>query len=256
MAGQGSGQRSNLTVNHGSYYIDTTVDEDTQRVTGDDISVFQTGRTYYVFFVFAKPTTHQTYQMYVGADPNYAVTKKVSFVQGAIPGTAIEFMPGTWPDGFWTRDYNSSMGLLTVTIDMGFDSFKTNYDAARQNQCQPQSFCTWDNAAKQCGCNPNSGYYTQCIEKNPSGQQICSWAVKDVDCPAGGCYGFAVTLSDNFSTGSKPNLPPAPKLFTDDPNYNIDWNSGLKPPSMPFDTVDQALSGSQCNYSAASLVCQ
>ena len=29
---------------------------------------------------------------------------------------------------------------------------------------------------------------------------VCSWAVKDLECPDGGCFGFAVTLPATFAS--------------------------------------------------------
>src|SRR6202012_2063517 len=37
MMGQGTGQRSNMTLNHGSYYIDTTVSLDDQKVPNPNV---------------------------------------------------------------------------------------------------------------------------------------------------------------------------------------------------------------------------
>jgi cell migration-inducing and hyaluronan-binding protein len=73
MAGQGTWQRSSLTVNNGIYYIDSAVSQATQQKWGaGNYNVFQAGQTYYTFLLFAKPTTIQTYQIYVGANFNPA----------------------------------------------------------------------------------------------------------------------------------------------------------------------------------------
>ena len=93
MGGQSTYQRSTLTANHGTYFLDTNVSFDTQwqnkengtkehftdTIPCDDakvtpsapchqrsVNVFKGGQTYYMFFLFAKPETKQTYQIYVG----------------------------------------------------------------------------------------------------------------------------------------------------------------------------------------------
>ena len=81
MGGQSTYQRSTLTANHGTYFLDTSVSYDTQwqnkeqgrrqlhqhhslrqrQLTPSDpcsqrsVNVFQGGQTYYMFFLFAKP---------------------------------------------------------------------------------------------------------------------------------------------------------------------------------------------------------
>lgn len=56
--------RINLTVNHGQYYIATTDGAEAQKNAALK-NIFQAGQTYYVFLVYAKPTTEQSYQLYV-----------------------------------------------------------------------------------------------------------------------------------------------------------------------------------------------
>ena len=74
MAGQNMYQRHTLTLNGGTYYLDTSVPLDTQQTepftkkpgAARDVNVFEGGQTYYVFFLYTKPSTNQTYQIYVG----------------------------------------------------------------------------------------------------------------------------------------------------------------------------------------------
>ena len=62
MMGQSTGQRSTLTINHGSYYIDTTVPLPPQNSS----NLFLPGQPYYVYLLYATPATHQTYSIYIG----------------------------------------------------------------------------------------------------------------------------------------------------------------------------------------------
>jgi len=72
MSGANLYQRETLTVNHGIYYVDTAVKMGTQqkepysRPDTEDFNLFEAGQTYYMFFLYAKKETHQTYQIYVG----------------------------------------------------------------------------------------------------------------------------------------------------------------------------------------------
>ena len=102
MAGTGLGQRSVLTVNNGRYYIDMTQSENyqrqskelTPRIAGTSrfINLFERDKSYYVFFVFAKPTTHQMYQFYVGS----------GFDPGSIKGVRVN-ISGAPNSGSFTR---------------------------------------------------------------------------------------------------------------------------------------------------------
>ena len=77
--------------------------------------------------------------------------------------------------------------------------FQTNYDSERKNKCQPESFCKWTGAAANpCQCSItdiNDPLYNECHQPAAGLDAVCRWAVKDVDCPAGGCYGIGVTLA-------------------------------------------------------------
>jgi hypothetical protein len=45
----------------------------------------------------------------------------------------------------------------------------------------------------------------------PDADAVCAWAVKDVDCPDGGCFGFGVTMSSSFTYDV--DQRPAPTAF-------------------------------------------
>jgi hypothetical protein len=231
LMGQATYQRSSLTVNNGTYYIDTSPSASAQlKPAIVDLNVFKAGETYYTFLLFAKPTTKQTYDIYVGANddehfgPDNVLTQGSVFLTRVTLPSAYNFMDGgTWP---WDKPkYNATTGVLTVTMDMSkVANFQTNYNTTRMEHCQPISFCKWtgDVNTGSCGCNddeeaqklgypfPNS-VATECKATTANAKTICSWASTDVDCPAGGCYGFGVKLSNNFKTTDKPP-DPAPSL--------------------------------------------
>jgi hypothetical protein len=78
-------QRETMTVNHGLYYVDLTASAATQGkwppLPGmlPNKNIFVGGKTYDFFLLFAKPTTEQTYQMYVG--PGLNPTTDVSLIR-------------------------------------------------------------------------------------------------------------------------------------------------------------------------------
>ena len=218
MAGQDTSQRSTLTVNHGKYFIDTAVDRETQSKwvsppEGVGLNVFQKNEIYYLFDVFAKPTTRQTYQLYVGT--GFTKSSDVWATTASIEKRPIEFDKIDPPAG-WVFKYGAADGLpagvLEVTMDMGFPAFKTAYDASPQAHCKPASFCQWNVPGRpnKCSCSEqlkaaDPALYDECLKPYEKGKEseaehrICSvWAVKDVDCPNGKCYGFGVKLGSGF----------------------------------------------------------
>ncbi len=223
MMGQKISQRSTLTVNNGAYYIDTTVDEREQRKAGAlNVNVFQAGQTYYTFLLFAKSTTKQSYEMYVG--PNFNPDTDVKLARAKVKTAPLKISTSdSWPNDYWKREYNASTGVLKVTMNMALPDFALEYDAAKSAHCKPASFCALGSAT-DCGCSlsQSDSLYKDC-------QRVCAnWAVKDVDCPEGGCYGFAVTLSPGFRTGRRRGLPPTPAPFPDTKEWNTPFTRASK----------------------------
>lgn len=215
MAGQATAQRSSLTVNHGFYYVDTTQSPEQQTQIGaGNHSTFQAGATYYTMLLFAKPTTTQTYQYYVG--PGFNSATDVFAARADTSSAPVRFTPGdSWPATWPQPQYDPKTGLLTVTIDMGFSEFQDSYRAASQNKCAPVGFCGWSSVSNQCSSSlePTDTLYGE-------SQSVCSrWPVKDVDCPQGGCYAFGIKLPAGFTTGPKPALPPASQPFPSTPAW-------------------------------------
>lgn len=240
MASQADCQRSSLTVNNGTYYIDTAVSLATQNMwdfTPPGVNVFTAGNTYYTFLLFAKPTTVQTYQLYVGTGFNPADTSQLwvtrvdkgpsPFVfykdttDTMVPCSARK--PGT--NFGWCYNYDASGGFLSVTMDMGFSTFAKEYAEATEQQCQPESFCSWNSSSKSCGCSLKSNDlgYNEC-------QYACSnWATKAIDCPwdssdfptgpTGACYGFGFTLPGTFMAADQ--APPGATCLTEDLTWNV-----------------------------------
>ena len=164
------------------------------------------GNTYYTYFLFAKPTTKQTYQLYVGKDPDWNPDTNVKMVRVALPSFPYQFIEETtWPTT-WKRDtdgmgngYDPTTGIETITVDMnGYADFLTDFNLSKSNECAPASFC------KPVGESPNTTCTCQLSNTDPlfnDCQSVCTnWANKDVPCPDGKCFGFAVTLSDKFDT--------------------------------------------------------
>jgi hypothetical protein len=146
MMGGNLWQRSTLTANNGTFYIDTAAGPGKQAKSLFK-NIFEANRTYYVLFVYATPTTHQVYQMYLGTGLSADYAEKNVFLSRVFPGGShfnITDDVETWPAG-WSRTYDATTGILTVTIDMGFEQFKAEFEQAKHDFCLPASFCKLDN---------------------------------------------------------------------------------------------------------------
>src|SRR5208337_2807825 len=71
LMGQSEFQRSSLTTNNNTYYVDTSPSLSAQQTRYAAIThynAFQKDQTYYLFLLFAKSTTRQTYDIFVGTN--------------------------------------------------------------------------------------------------------------------------------------------------------------------------------------------
>ncbi len=142
--------RINLTANRGKYYISTT-DGTTQQSPTPLKNIFRKGDKYYVFLVYAKPSARQTYQIYVGAMANLDANapQNVEAVGANLATKALEFDSictkldsSLCENGFpknWERQYDSATGILTVTMNLS--DLGGQFDNAREDICQPHTFC-------------------------------------------------------------------------------------------------------------------
>ena len=263
MAGVNGWQRSVLTSNNGTYYIDTTVSKDTQLNSADltqpapnrVINVFGKGKTYYVFFLFAKNdgksnVTKQTYQIYVGPNFQETTVKGVKIVPNGLPLSASSIQP--WEGFPWTPRRVGADGILTVEVDFSkvptteIDPHTTSAGApVLKETCKPVSFCK-RNGDNTCGCDESKvGIMTTLI---PGFKKVCEttcnhWAVSDLDCPGDGCRGFSFTLPDGFDAQDQFRRP-APEEFPT-AKAGSPWSliQFEKTTTLPDQTAGQA-----CNY--------
>jgi hypothetical protein len=235
MMGQALGQRSTLTMNHGSYYVDTTLPVEVQ--TGGNPNVFAANQSYYVYVLYAKPSLHQTYSLYIGIGLSDAEALTTVVTGIVTPWTGITFTPGTFngsPDWIQSKTYNATTGILSVTMDLSAQT--SVFTASEAGFCQPTSYCSVHTDGT-CGCNPANG---QCTDNS-----VCSWGTKELDCPVAGCFGFSITMPASFQTATvaNPIPPPPPVLFT------ASGDSYFAPGNIQFYNVPESVSGSQCYYS-------
>ena len=231
MSGMDINQRGTLTANHGKYYIDTSVSEETQKsgyFTTERgaplINVFRGNQTYHVFFIYAKPTTQQTYQIYVGQEFNPETLRAVraKFVLEPLDKNEFNYFSDSRPSWLTIDSFDRQKGLLTVSINFNnmTEDMKKQLTPSPANLCRPSSFCEPNNNNDQCGCAMEASRYPLLLRNpdfNKKGKEcdrVCNtWAVKDLDCPKMGCLGFAFTLSDKFvadGSGQKVRLQPEP----------------------------------------------
>lgn len=215
MMGANLWQRSSLTADDGVYYIDTAPGLAAQ--AGSPFkNVFEADRTYYVFFVYAKPTTNQVYQLWVGPNQptNFADTNV--FLTRVLPNIShFEFRDpkAGWPST-WDRRYDPVSGILTVTVDMDFKAFRDEFKEAERDFCLPASFCELDD--KVCTCRKDGPDAELCKESNICGR----WAGKDIDWPDGGAYGFGIKFPSNFNADDANHRPPSSCIRRTDPSWN------------------------------------
>ncbi|MGB3365663.1 MAG: calcium-binding protein, partial [Thermodesulfobacteriota bacterium] len=245
MMGMNFFQRSNLTTNNGEYYIDTTVSKQDQKdglLLGPGqtptLNVFEGGETYYVLQIFAKESTKQKYLIYVGDgfDPEANVSAISSELRTSRP---LDVKSESWPSN-WTRKWymdDPNSGILEVEVD--FSEFSSEFATAKKDRCQPQSYCVWEGDVQTGSCECVDKSDKDCTDKlGDNNNTICSWAVRAVDCPQGGCRGFAFTLPSGFDAATITQAPPTPECFPSGENspWDIAWNP-----------VRDSLAGPGCN---------
>jgi hypothetical protein len=215
-------------------------------------NVFRKGGTYYVFLVFAKPTTKQTYDIYVGTGFDPAKKEQLWLTRVELPSSYEFKTPQPFPQDQVT--YNKSTGILSVTLDMSkFPKFASEYAKEKENQCQPKTFCQWIDSPgvgeDNCQCaqskfSPPTPNFQSAECTTTKG--IYGWATKDTDCPKGGCYGFGVKLTGNFQTSDNPPTP-APQ------NVACLTRPLMPPPLSPYDVSwTLTTNSSACNYSSTN----
>jgi len=242
MMGMGFSQRSMLTANNGTYYMDTTVSAATQKkglggpVPITSLNVFEPGASYYVFFVYPNELTKQKYQIYVGngisqAEFNANMSKYITPVRVDIRNDALKFVEGaTW------NGLKATINGGVVTVSTDFSEFKTDFDATAADYCRPKEFCQLVGGTCQTSLGPSDPLHD-------ISQQICAnIAGKDIDCPLfqfpgptgklPGCIGFKITLGNSTQFGPHDvNYKPFPCCFP-----KTHWDVALDPQNAEIAT--------------------
>lgn len=264
MAGTATSQRQTMTINNGLYYLDTTVSKTTQQNeilsngSTTALNVFTAGNKYYVFFLYAKPSTIQKYQIYVGK--SFKTTEHFEGVRVNIDTKNFSFNSvdnPTWA----TPDYDENTGILTVKVN--FSGVNELKPSPAQGLCQPHTFCCPSLDGQTCAEAKEASSANSCVgalkESDPlvlanpkmkdEADKICrTWAMKDLDCPAAGCFGFSFTLNgytaDSVYHRPDPISFPTSNADPKNPQGAPDWTTG-------FDNTKKApdnASGGQCYY--------
>jgi hypothetical protein len=244
MMGQNTWQRSGLTANHGSYYINTNVSKSQLPSTFASPNFFTGGQSYDLFFLYTKADTQQTYQMYVNKGTptvNYGyegLTLPFKFTKASTADAATHA---------WDSSYDSTTGLLKLTTDMSkiariyaLNAKVSDNVTLGQKYCQPATMCTWNSGFNFCQCNPNGPYESFCSQTKPARPTVCDWSVKDIDCPAQGCPAFQVTFPGGFVPDGTDHRP-APGLFSYANNASFTWD-------VDFNLSPSTVAGQQCTY--------
>ncbi len=263
MSGFGICQRQSMTVNNGRYFIDLTADFTTQEswptpVGGKRLkSVFQGGKTYDIFDIYAQADTSQTFEMYIG-------TKTAPTVKSArvnLSSVPLKITADTKnlcsPTGAACKSvYDAGTGILSVTLNMR--AYVTDaadpFMKAQIALCGPPGFCTYDTKHRACvGVTKSPTVPVVGRElSDPERTTTCGYAGKDADCPDGGCIGVQVTLPDTFTAANQvvqQDLPSKRSLCF--PNTAV-WN---KPPAAASPTLAGTCVGANAPMNKAGDFC-
>jgi len=283
LAGISMWQRSALTANHGTYYLDTTRSRESQRKTEAlgkpgvpqqvyveceyqtqtetankedllcqprSVNLFEGGQSYYVFQVFAQQDTSQTYQIYVGDGfdmQNGVKGIRVPLDSQHLKPIEVEF-PKESLNWQMIEGPDGNRNVLEVKFDFSKlpKSIKFDPRDPANELCKPASFCEGDGGSCKCKLTPEN---SPLLRFNPKLKQTCdnvcsTWALEDVDCPDGGCVGFRFTLPGGGGfVADDKNHRPLPKPFP-----TTEEGSPWK--TVGFSAADKSEAGI-CYYSAA-----
>jgi hypothetical protein len=218
------------------------------------VNSFVAGQTYYVYFVYAKGTTKQVYQIYVGDGFDPATAVEAIRIGIAVP--PFQRIGGIdWGATGWKRElvagFDGKKDVLQVTVDMAnfaaeLDPAHTEADGTLSNPtCKPVSFCSWNAASHACGCSlaANDPAVLASPTLKTSCESACkTWAVRDLDCPHEGCLGFAFTLPAGFQAADQNKRPPPQPFPTTDPAAG--FAAVFKSTAIPPDSG----AGGACHY--------
>ena len=273
MSGQNIYSRNTLTLNNATYFLDTAVPlamqsgDTTTKTAGErfnDITpcqikdqdhcqprsnnVFKVGETYYVFFLYVKPSTEQTYQIYVGPGFDTTTVKGVRIDIATAPVKTIgdPVSKPAWL-GEPTVDANN-----VLSVQVRFDKVDGLVPSAA-NLCEPKTFCKANGTACVSALSDTDPLVV--ADKNVDMQAeagvICgSAAVKDLDCPKDGCYGFSFALPKGFvaddTIASPQKHRPQPEEFPAAPmaKSQPDWTSMFEKTTKAPDSA----AGGACFY--------
>ena len=118
-------------------------------------SLFRANDKFYMYFLFAKTSTRQSYAIYVGPGFDMNSLKAVRMHQTSNNvKKAYSFddtsLPSTWAFHYNDDNPKHIKDVLYVDIDMDFTDFQNAYNTSKQNRCKPQSFCSKN--GNSCGC--------------------------------------------------------------------------------------------------------
>jgi cell migration-inducing and hyaluronan-binding protein len=251
MAGADISQRETLTVNNGLYFLDTTVSKEVQQtekfkhprecprdnpqceVQVRSVNVFKGDKTYHMFFVYAKRSSRQKYQIFVGKSFNQ--TNGFKQIRMIIETKQLTHMPPITNKVWATPDYSRVADQGILTVDVNFADLETLDPTSKNGLCRPRTFCQPQGDSCVSALNENDRLYAE-------SNAVCrNWAVKDLDCPLDGCPGFSFTLPQNFEIDAKGYHRPAPIEFPtgSDNQGKPDWTTTFR--SVPRDDAPKSI---------------
>lgn len=217
--GTQTGSAPGLTMNNGTYYIDTVLPSSyqTQPNIGQLVN-FAADNTYAVFNLYGNTRTTVTYQIYVGTDfsiaDNFRWVLANPHVNEGGNGIQINDLNGT-PTASSAVGLDEN-GILTVVLS--HEGYRNYAKINSSEPCYPANLCS----AKEN--NTMGSQKTSCVVSKKFKEvglqddinSICNYWVTRTsregadgvflsDCPQGGCLGFRFTLPSDFEPPSTPD---------------------------------------------------
>lgn len=204
------GAAPGLTLNQGTYYIDTNTAANTGGTTPppSQPASFQPGQTYALYHLYANTSTQVTYQLYVGTDFSPSTLQWVRVAPHAHDPNGAGLQVTVDPTARGTSKFNATTGVLSVTLDNSTASADYAFLAAGTDPeaCFPLDLCQVNSSNDACTV---SGGVSD-LGLAASLDAACAfWATRTTgqasdgvflnDCPRGGCIGFSFTLPAGFT---------------------------------------------------------
>ncbi|MCK9634937.1 MAG: hypothetical protein M0R41_01485 [Methylobacter tundripaludum] len=234
--GAGIGAAPGLTMNQGTYYIDTNAVALNGSVPAPFVNAnFTAGASYLIHHLYAAGNSKTTYQVYVG--PNYVPgSGQWVRIDPHVQNNGLQVTPAPVSSSYGSSSYDGTSGILTVTLDNGTvaSDYAFPTSAVPEDACFPSNLCQIESGNNPQKCTVSDTFPEPDLKE--SIKSVCNyWSSRTTgqsadgvylnDCPRGGCIGFSFTLPAGFT--AVPYASAGQALASCYPN-SAPWKTGLK----------------------------